>query len=215
MANINLLPWREERRERKNKEFLFVLLVTIVTAMALAFAVWTYFNNVLNDQYAANDHIAAQNTQLDAQLAEIATLELRREEIVSRMRVIQDLQGKRPVPVRVWDDIARAMPPAMYLNTLKGEGNLLTFTGKADNPNIVSSLVRNLDASEWLENSKVKFIKQDVTAYDTTTPIKLSEGDKVAYPESNYIDFVVTTQIVEFKGDAPVAPQVDSNTAGE
>lgn len=215
MADINLLPWREERRDRKNREFRLVGLFAAVLAVAIAFAVWSYFNNELNDQYDANNHITEQNKALDKQLTEIETLEGRREAIVSRMRVIQDLQGRRPVPVRVWYDVANALPQALYLNVFQREGSLLSFTGRADNPNVVSSLVRNLNASDWLENSKVKFIKQDVSAYETTTANTLNGGSTVAPPESDYIDFVVTTQIVDIKGEASIEPATDANKAGE
>ena len=75
--------------------------------MALGFG---HFNNELSEQRIANDGIIAENAKLDAQLAEIETLEQRREEIISRMTVVQDLQGKRPLPVRIWDDVARAIP---------------------------------------------------------------------------------------------------------
>ncbi len=203
MARINLLPWREELRERKNKEFLTLLIMSLLLGLAAAFAAWTYFNNALSDQRLANERIVAENTKLDAELAEISVLEKRREEMISRMRVIQDLQGKRPLPVRVWDDVAKAIPPAMYLTTLSRDGDLLTFTGKADNPNIVSSLIRNLNASKWMDDSKVSYIRQNTDAYQSGNP-GLSTDGRTILPEDSYIDFVVTTQVVttDAKDDA-------------
>lgn len=100
-------------------------------------------------------------------LTDIDSLEQRRENIISRMQVIQDLQGRRPVPVRLWDDLAKAIPATLYLNNLKREGDLLTLTGLADNPNIVSSLIRNLDSSKWMGDSAVRNIQQNISAYET------------------------------------------------
>ena len=74
MARINLLPWREELRERKNKEFITLVIGILLLGLALAFAVWTFFNNELSEQRIANDGIIAENAKLDAQLAEIETL---------------------------------------------------------------------------------------------------------------------------------------------
>ena len=200
MARINLLPWRQEERERRNKEFItLVVAITLLTLLA-AFATWSYFNNELDEQLDANALVEQENARLDAVLTEIDGLEQRREDIISRMQVIQDLQGRRPVPVRLWDDLARAVPPALYLTNLKREGDVLTLTGLADNPNIVSSLIRNLDSSKWMGNSAVSNIQQNITAYQAapvlestvTTP---GEQPRPIYPEDSYVQFVITTKV--------------------
>lgn len=199
MARINLLPWRQEERERRNKEFLtLVVAVTLLTLLA-AFASWSYFNNELADQLDANSLIEQENKRLDTALTEIDSLEQRREDIISRMQVIQDLQGRRPIPVRLWDDIAKAIPSALYLNNLKREGDLLTLTGLADNPNVVSSLIRNLDSSKWMDNSAVRNIQQNITAYQPAPALNetvtTGKQPRPIYPEDSYVQFVITTQV--------------------
>ena len=196
MARINLLPWREEERERKNKEFVTQVIAVVLFSCLAAFAVWSFYNHELEQQQQANELIRTANTSLDADLKKIESLEERREAIISRMRVIQDLQGRRPVPVRIWDDIAKAVPSAMYLTNMRREGDLITFTGRADNPNIVSNLVRNLNASAWMENSKLKYIQDDIQAYQpkSVAPID-NQAPRPIYPEDSYIQFVVTTQV--------------------
>lgn len=199
MARINLLPWRAEERERRNKEFITLAAAVVLLSLLTAFAAWSYFNNEYNEQLDANAQITQENSRLDAVLTEIDTLEQRRDDIISRMQVIQDLQGSRPIPVRLWDDVAKAIPPALYLNNLKREGDLLTFTGLADNPNVVSSMIRNLDSSQWMSNSAVRNIQQNITAYETTPalnePVTDGEQPRPIYPEDSYVQFVITTQV--------------------
>ena len=199
MARINLLPWRQEERERRNKEFITLVVAVTLMALLLAFATWSYFNNELQDQRDANALITQENSRLDTALTEIASLEQRREDIIARMQVIQDLQGRRPVPVRLWDDIAHAIPPALYLTSLKREGDLITLIGFADNPNVVSSLIRSLDNSEWMGNSAVRNIQQNITAYETAPPLSTTEttGEqpRPVYPEDSYVQFEITTQV--------------------
>jgi type IV pilus assembly protein PilN len=186
MARINLLPWRQEERERRNKEFITLVVAVTLLALLAAFASWSYFNNELDEQLDANALIEQENARLDKALVEIDSLEQRRDDIVSRMQVIQDLQGRRPVPVRLWDDLAKAMPPALYLNNLKREGDVLTLTGLADNPNIVSSLIRNLDSSKWMGNSAVSNIQQNITAYESApalnSTVTAGEQPRPIYP---------------------------------
>ncbi len=200
MARINLLPWREEERARRNKEFITLVVAVTLLSLLAAFATWSYFNNELAEQLDANALIEQENARLDKALVEIDSLEQRREDIISRMQVIQDLQGRRPVPVRLWDDLAKAIPPALYLNNLKREGDVLTLTGLADNPNVVSSLIRNLDSSKWMGDSAVSNIQQNITAYQVapvlentvTTP---GEQPRPIYPEDSYVQFVITTKV--------------------
>lgn len=186
MARINLLPWREEARERKNKEFITQVVLIFLLSAAVALAVWYYFDNQLTEQQRANDLVSQENQRLDGVLTEIETLEQRREDIISRMKVIQDLQGTRPIPVRVWDDLARAMPEALYLTSLKREGDLITLNGRADNPNVVSSLIRNLDNSNWMTASAVRSITKDIP----------NNPAEIITPEQQYVTFEVTTTVV-------------------
>ena len=199
MARINLLPWRQEERERRNKEFITLVVAVTLLALLAAFASWSYFNNELDEQRNANALIEQENARLDKALTEIDSLEQRREDIISRMQVIQDLQGKRPVPVRLWDDLAKAIPPALYLNNLKREGDTLTLTGLADNPNIVSSLIRNLDNSKWMGDSAVSNIQQNISAYAPAPALNetvtTGEQPRPVYPEDSYVQFVVTTKV--------------------
>lgn len=209
MARINLLPWREEERARRNKEFITLVVAVTLLSLLAAFATWSYFNNELAEQLDANALIEQENARLDKALVEIDSLEQRREDIISRMQVIQDLQGRRPIPVRLWDDLAKAIPPALYLNNLKREGDVLTLTGLADNPNVVSSLIRNLDSSKWMGDSAVSNIQQNITAYQAapvlentvTTP---GEQPRPIYPEDSYVQFVITTK-VQSETAVPVA----------
>ncbi|MDN6276776.1 PilN domain-containing protein [Psychrobacter sp.] len=212
MARINLLPWRQDERERRNKEFITLVVAVTLLSLLAAFAAWSYFNNELDDQFDANVLVEQKNVRLDGVLTEIDSLEQRREDIISRMQVIQGLQGRRPVPVRLWDDLAKAMPPALYLNSLKREGDVLTLTGLADNPNIISSLIRNLDSSQWMRDSAVTNIQQNISAYESAPQLNntVNEGEqsRPIYPEDSYVQFVVTTKV-----SSTTAASTDGETA--
>ena len=212
MARINLLPWREEERARRNQEFITLVVAVTLLSLLAAFATWSYFNNELAEQLDANALIEQENARLDKALVEIDSLEQRRDDIVSRMQVIQDLQGRRPVPVRIWDDLAKAIPPALYLTNLKREGDVLTLTGLADNPNIVSSLIRNLDSSKWMGNSAVSNIQQNISAYQAAPALEntvtTGEQSRPVYPEDSYVQFVVTTKV-----QSETAEEIEANAA--
>lgn len=222
MASINLLPWRVKERERRNREFLVQMLIVALLSMLLAFLAWTYFDRELSSQHAANDVVKQANVALDRNLKEIAELEKTREEIVSRMKVIQQLQGTRPIPVHVFDNLVRTLPANLFLTEISLSGKTLTLKGRADNPNTVSDLLRNLDLTRWLENSAVSSIVNSATPIE---PVKLAaDGSPVAIvaasraPEEDYISFVLTSQMADVNlaekdasADSSAAAQPEGN----
>jgi fimbrial assembly len=197
MARINLLPWRKEQRELRNKEFNLLLIATAGLAILATILILSLLSRELTNQQNANQRIEDANAQLDVALKSIEDLDAQREQMLSQMKVIQDLQGRRSVPVRVWDNIARAVPKdTMYLVSIKREGDVITLSGFAANPNIVANLVRNLNASEWLDGSAVVSIKSKIEAYQNTPSQQVvSAGVRSIYPEESYVEFVVTTNI--------------------
>lgn len=197
MARINLLPWRKEQRELRNKEFNLLLIATAGLAILATILILSLLSRELTNQQNANQRIEDANAQLDVALKSIEDLDAQREQMLSQMKVIQDLQGRRSVPVRVWVNIARAVPKdTMYLVSIKREGDVITLSGFAANPNIVANLVRNLNASEWLDGSAVVSIKSKIEAYQNTPSQQVtSAGVRSIYPEESYVEFVVTTNI--------------------
>lgn len=213
MARINLLPWRQEVRERKNKEFLTLVVAVLLVSLLGAFAGWKYFDSILQSQQEANEKIKQENERLDKELKEIETLEQQRDAIISRMKVIQDLQGRRPIPVRVWDDIARIVPATIYLTNMKRTDDVITFTGQADNLNTVATFVRKLDASDWLENSKVISTQQpDAVAYKPQVVAQPGKPTAREYPEDKYLTFVVTTNVTKATIASIVASTASATT---
>ena len=161
MAHINLLPWREWERERKKKEFLGNLAGVLVLGVALVLlGGWVLDGNV-DHQNARNKFLQQQITELDSRIAEIAELEKQRDDLKERMELIQELQGNRPVIVRVFDELVRTLSKGVHYRKLKMNGANLSVAGTAESNNRISALMRNLDESEWFESPNLRSIKED------------------------------------------------------
>lgn len=110
MARINLLPWREQRREERKKRFQLVLLGVLLSAVALVVGADRYLNAALSAQQARNAFVREQIVLLDTRIAEIRDLRERRTQLLERMKIIQDLQGNRPIIARIFDQLVRTLP---------------------------------------------------------------------------------------------------------
>lgn len=152
MAKINLLPWRQEFRAQKQKEFQQVAaLVVIATGVAVFLWMKTVDSQIAN-QNERNRILQTEITALEKQVREIQDLKKRRQQLIDRMRVIQELQGNRPLAVRYFDEMVTAAPEGLWLTGLKRAGKTVEITGVAESNNRVSSFMRNLDQSEWYES---------------------------------------------------------------
>ena len=150
MAQINLLPWREERRQQLKKDFLVSIALVLALGAAMVLMADRVVNGQIDHQNARNQYLTEHIKELDKMVAEIKELERRRNQLIERMRVIQELQGNRPIIVRVMDQLVRTVPDGVFYQSLSTKGTKITINGVAESNNRVSSLMRQLDASDWL-----------------------------------------------------------------
>ncbi len=159
MAKINLLPWREELRAERKKNFLVALGGVVVLAGVALFAADTAMNAAIDHQRDRNAFVQKEINTLNAKIKKIAELKKRKQQMLERMKVIQDLQGNRPVIVRVFDELARAVPDGVYFSRVQYLGGRLQLTGVAESNNRVSDLMRRFDESEWFDEPSLSAVK--------------------------------------------------------
>lgn len=154
-TTINLLPWREERRKRQQQEFILLLVAAAIIGIVLFFGWKMMVDGQIADQRARNSHIQAKSAELDAKIKEINELKARRDELVARMEVIQNLQGNRPTIVYIFDQLVRTMPDGVYYASVKREGEKFVIHGVAESNNRISRLMRNFDDSPWFADANL------------------------------------------------------------
>ncbi|WP_407314451.1 PilN domain-containing protein [Pseudomonas sp. nanlin1] len=159
MARINLLPWREQLREQRKKHFLLALAGVVVAGVGIVMLTSQYFSNAIDTQVARNQHLQVEISKLDVRIKQISELRTRRTQLLERMKIIQDLQGNRPIIGRIFDQMAHTLPDGVYFTDVKMTGKSIAISGNAESNNRVSELMRNLDASPWLEAPVLNEVK--------------------------------------------------------
>lgn len=163
MARINLLPWRDWERERKKKEFLTNLIGVLVLGGALVLLGGWLLESSIASQNDRNEFMQAKIATLDARIVEINALQKEKQELLARMQVIQDLQGNRPLIVRVFDETVRTLSKGVHFRSLEMKGNSFVVEGTAESNNRISAQMRNLDESDWFTAPNLRSIKEDPT----------------------------------------------------
>lgn len=159
MAKINLLPWRQVYREEKKREFLGIIAGVGLVAAFAAYLWVSSVQSAIENQNARNQLLNQEIKKLDAQVKEISEIKKVRDDLLARIKVITDLEGTRPVIVRYFDELARAIPDGVWVNSVERKGNVVTIAGVAESYNRVASFMRNLEASDWYASPNLSSVQ--------------------------------------------------------
>jgi len=171
---INLLPWREELREEKKREFLNVLVGIVVFAGVLIFAADRFYKGSIEAQVARNTFLDKEIKVLEGQIEDIKLLRQKRNELLSRMQVIQELQGNRPVIVRMFDELARRLAERVFYTEVTVTDKNIQISGIAESNNRISSQLRNFQESDWFTRPNVTEINAAPTFGPQASSFELS-----------------------------------------
>ncbi len=159
MARINLLPWREEKRKQREKNFYTALIFSVVAAVSIVFAASVQIDTMINDQNSRNNYLTTEIKKVEKSIAEIKELQKKKKSLLERMKVIQKFQTNRSDSVRLLDEVAKVLPEGVHLTSYKQNKKNQKFSGVAQSNARVSAFMRNIARSEWIEAPDLNVIK--------------------------------------------------------
>ncbi len=159
MPRINLLPWRQQQRAQRQKEFgLFAIGAVAAAAAVTLFTSWGV-SAAIDGQRNRNELLKKEISELDRQITEILGLEAQKERMRARMEIVERLQRSRPEVVHVVDQLARTLPEGVFLTSVKQSGKKLELKGVAQSSTRVSTLMRNIEASQWITDPQLQVVE--------------------------------------------------------
>jgi len=159
MAKINLLPWRQELRKEQQRQFLTIMGLSVVLVVVAILAVHLQYARMIGVQESRNAYLTQQINEVKKQIKEIDELAGKKDRLLARMEIIQQLQRNRPEIVRLFDELVRVLPEGVHLTSLKQQNRNLQMIGIAQSNARVSALMRNIDQSDWLASPKLDIIE--------------------------------------------------------
>ena len=147
ITGFNLLPWRENRRKRDRRIAVsFAVLFLVITAFL--FAGWTkILSDDINYQKSRNYLLTQEIKKVEAKLKKVNEIEKRRESLLARMNVIQQLQLERILLIKSMNELAKITPDGIFFSSLKRTGDGMSFVGVAESSSRISTLMESLAAN--------------------------------------------------------------------
>lgn len=158
MTRLNLLPWREMRRREQDRQLLTIGIGTWLLTGVIVFYAHLHVSDLIDTQNRRNDFLTQEIKKVEEEIKEIAELKKKRQDLLARMNVIQQLQADRTRVVRVFDELVQRLPEGVHFSTLKENGGNINLTGVAQSNARVSALMRNLDTSQWFTGPELDVI---------------------------------------------------------
>lgn len=162
MIRINLLPHREEAKKAKREQFYVLTGLVSVLGALIVFAIFTLIDGQLTAQTSNNDFLKQEISLLDKELDQIKRLKEQTQALLARKQVIENLQRDRGETVYLLSEMVKQVPEGVYIKTLKQDGLKVSLAGYAQSNARVSALMRNIEASEWLEAPQLVEVKAGV-----------------------------------------------------
>lgn len=178
MIRINLLPHREEKRVAQKRQMGVIAGGVAVIGILSVLLGYTIIAGFIEHQKGNNEYLKGEIGKLDKEITEIKALKEKTQSLLDRKKVVEDLQTDRSSSVHLLDQLVRQLPEGIYLKTIKQNGKSITLQGYAQSNARVSTLMRNLEESPWLESPNLVEIKavtlSNLRANEFTLTVQLS-----------------------------------------
>lgn len=197
MAHINLLPWREALNKERKRQFAVMAAGSALFSVLALIYVHMHISNMITNQEARNKFLETKIQEVEKQITEIETLETDKRNLLSRMQIIQTLQGSRPEIVHLFQEIAQIMPEGVYLTQVSVAGSNIKVEGVAESNANVSALMRNIDTAAWMARPVLDVIDSSKSDYagmswfslrvaqNRPAPVPANDKDKTTAPTSS------------------------------
>jgi type IV pilus assembly protein PilN len=156
---INLLPHRQIRKAKQQRLFAILAVAALGAGLALVALGQAYLVEAKAAQDRRNAFLREEIAKLDQQIAEIAQLKEKTNDLLARKQAVESLQSNRDEAVRLFDVLARQLPEGMYLKSVKQSGEMVALSGFAQSSARVSSFMRALEQTELFDEPTLVEVK--------------------------------------------------------
>ena len=148
LTRINLLPYREEIKQRKQQQFKVLMLGAFAVGLGLAAATYLGIDSAISNQEGRNNFLQTEIDRLDRELGEIDKLQQEKEAFLAKKLKVEELQEKRYQAAYILDSLNALTPDNTYLTALEAESaTSYKISGHAISDNKIAVMMRSLPST--------------------------------------------------------------------
>jgi len=174
MARINLLPWREEQRRDRQRQFMMTMLGTAILGVVVVFMIGLTYDQKISRQQSRNQLVQQEIRQLEIRIKKIDELERTRARLISRKQVIERLQASRSMTVELLDNLAKTIPVGVTLTTVGQQGFTLALVGTSQSNARVSAYLKELELNDLFVSPQLDYVRSSPRSAASVEPYEFS-----------------------------------------
>ena len=185
-VKINLLPYREEIKQRKKQQFKVLMLSALLIGAGLLVLTYLTINNAISRQEDRNALLGKEIEKLDKALGEILKLQQEKENFLSKKQKVEELQEKRSQAAYIIDSLNVVTPDNSYLTALEAESSTsYRITGRASSDNKIAMFMRSLPSTGVFAQPELLSIKKIDNYQEFTLKVLLNNSGHPSVPVQN------------------------------
>ncbi|MFZ4503912.1 MAG: PilN domain-containing protein [Methylovulum sp.] len=159
MVKINLLPWREALRKKKQIDFFIALGLTLLAVIIMVVVIHVYIDRLVAYQNQRNQILTDEIVLLDKNIVSIKNIEVKKQKLLAKIGLIQQLQRSRPEIVHLFDEIPKLTPQGVYLKKITQTNNSIIFEGNSESNANIPAFMKAIEDSAWFDFPVLEVIK--------------------------------------------------------
>jgi type IV pilus assembly protein PilN len=154
MIKINLLPTKRKPPKKVTELQKQIIIAAVVLAGAGGGMGFYYLtlNAQISSKQQEKTAMLAKIAEQDGKLKDVKNVEEERRKVTEKIGVIEQLKKNQQGPVRLLDEISKAIPVSVDLTSLSESGGTINLAGEAFSNDDIVKFVENLKASPFLAN---------------------------------------------------------------
>jgi type IV pilus assembly protein PilN len=133
-----------------------ILLIVLAVALIVVGTQWYLLSHNRSELQEVERQRRKERDELLVYIKRVEELEAKRDALRHKINVINELKRNQQGPVRILDEVSRALPELVWLTQLKLKGNNVELNGTAMDENAVANYISNLEASPFFDEPNLK-----------------------------------------------------------
>jgi len=150
MIKINLLPVRLARKKETVRQQLSIAGLSIILLMVIMGGLHFIKTREVNQLKTDIDSSNQELERLRKEIGELSKLKEEKRVLEEKLNIVRQLEQNKTGPVRLLNDIAKAIPEKAWLESLKDSDITTTLTGLAISDEVIADFMRGLERSPQL-----------------------------------------------------------------